>query len=273
MSSLSLNQTIRRLQTGQPAVGVWATDRSPDGAAFYASADLDFVLYDMEHGPFDIESLRVWLQFFIDRRRDRTGELPVTPIARIPAYGYERNYWIIKQVLDLGFLGIVVPHVHSAEDAAAAVRAGRYPQASDSSYPEPRGYRGARPAMAARYWGLTQEEYVARADLWPLKPEGELLLVVMIETREGLDQVEAIVRVPGIGVVMVGPYDLSFALGVPGQTKHPAVQEAIAHVLTVCQAHGVPCGIAADPEDVPQRLAQGFRWVVTREIRLLPRRS
>ena len=105
----------------------------------------------------------------------------MTPFVRIPPNGGETSQWVAKQVLDQGVYGIVWPHVSTVEEARNAVTACRYPRPRSAAYFEPAGQRGDAPAAAARYWGLTQQEYYARADVWPLNPQGEILVAIMCE--------------------------------------------------------------------------------------------
>src|SRR5205814_604307 len=133
-----------------------------------------------------------------------------------------------KQVLDSGVYGVVWPHVSTVEDARNAVAASRYPRPKSAPLYEPAGQRGDAPAAAARYWGLTQQEYYAKADVWPLNPLGEILVIIMCEDVQGIDNLPEILReVPGIGVVLIGEGDLSQNLGHPRQYEHPSVVEAM----------------------------------------------
>ena len=118
----------------------------------------------------------------------------MTPFVRIPPNGGELNQWIAKQVLDSGVYGVVWPHVSTVEDARNAVAACRYPRPKEAPHYEPAGQRGDAPAAAARYWGLTQQEYYARADVWPLAPQGEVLVVIMCEEVRAIDNLPRILR-------------------------------------------------------------------------------
>lgn len=126
----------------------------------------------------------------------------MAPIVRIPSEGDQDRRWIIKQVLERGAMGIIVPQVDNAEQAAKVVQAMRYPQRKGGPppYPEPAGRRGM--AGAPRTWGLSVDEYLKVADLWPLNPNGELIAMPMIESVEGISNVGAILDVPGVGGVL-----------------------------------------------------------------------
>jgi 4-hydroxy-2-oxoheptanedioate aldolase len=261
-----LNGAIRALEQGQPA---FVTFSSADigSAQTIGDAGYDAVVFEMEHGPYDIRTLRDCLQYLLNRRQIvQAGSLApaVTPFVRIPPNGGELNQWIAKQVLDSGVYGVVWPHVSTVEDARNAVAACRYPRPKSAPHYAPAGQRGDAPAAAARYWGLTQPEYYARADVWPLAPDGEILVVIMCEEARAIGNLRQILReVPGIGVVLIGEGDLSQDLGFPRQYEHPTVAAAIAEILSICKEAGVPCGHPhVDTRNVERLVDQGFRWLM-----------
>ena len=139
---------------------------------------------------------------------------------RIPPNGGERMQWIAKQVLDIGVYGIVWPHVSSVDEARNAVAACRYPRPREAKYYEPAGQRGDAPRTAARYWGLTDQEYYKKADTWPLNPEGEILVVIMCEEKRAIANLPSMLeQVEGIGVVLIGEGDLSQDWAIRGNTS------------------------------------------------------
>lgn len=205
-------------------------------------SQLDGVLFEMEHTPYSASELRDALQFMLNRRRIVDGGTlrpPVTPFVRIPANGAEMNTWMAKQVLDQGAYGVVFPHIATADQARNAVAACRYARPKDSPNYEPKGLRGDAPNGAARYWGLTVPEYYARADVWPLAPHGEIMVVLMIESVEAMENLSEILKVPGVGAIMIGEGDLSQQLGYPRQYEHPVVVEAARKILSAAKAAGV----------------------------------
>jgi 4-hydroxy-2-oxoheptanedioate aldolase len=261
-----LNGAIRALEQGQPTF-VTFSPADVGSAQTIGDAAYDAVVFEMEHGPYDIRTLRDCLQYLLNRRQIvQAGSLApaVTPFVRIPPNGGELNQWIAKQVLDSGVYGVVWPHVSTVEDARNAVAACRYPRPKSAPHYEPAGQRGDAPAAAARYWGLSQQEYYARADVWPLAPDGEVLVVIMCEEARAIGNLRQILReVPGIGVVLIGEGDLSQDLGFPRQYEHPTVAAAIAEVLAICKEAGVPCGHHhVDTRNVERLLEQGFRWLM-----------
>jgi 4-hydroxy-2-oxoheptanedioate aldolase len=261
-----LNGVVRALEQGQPAFVTFSPPET-SGAQAIGDASYDGVVFEMEHGPYDIRALRDCMQYLLSRRQIvMSGSLApaVTPFVRIPPNGGERNQWVAKQVLDSGVYGVIWPHVSTVEDARNAVSACRYPRPKTAPRYEPAGQRGDAPAAAARYWGLTQPEYYQRADVWPLAPDGELVVVVMCEEARAINNLRDILReVKGIGVVLIGEGDLSQDLGYPRQYEHPIVAAAIAEILSICKEAGVVCGHPhVDASNVERILDQGFRWLM-----------
>ena len=261
-----LNGAIRALESGSPAFVTFAPPEI-GSAISIGGAAYDAVVFEMEHNPYDITALRHCLQYLLNRRQIATsGSLApaVTPFVRIPPNGGEHSQWMAKQVLDIGVYGVVWPHVSTVEDAHNAVAACRYPRPADAPHYFPPGQRGDAPTAAARYWGLTGPEYYSRADVWPLDPKGEILVVIMCEEKRAIANLPAILeQVPGIGVVLIGEGDLSQDLGHPRQYEHPAVASAIDDVVAICKQYNVPCGHPhVDTKNVEGLLARGFRWLM-----------
>jgi 4-hydroxy-2-oxoheptanedioate aldolase len=232
-----------------------------------STAPYDGVVFEMEHNPYDIKALRDCLQYMLNRKQIATaGSIApaVTPMVRIPPNGGEQSQWIAKQVLDIGVYGIVWPHVSTVEDARNAVIASRYPRPPEAPYYDPPGQRGDAPTSAARYWGLTAQEYYKRADVWPLNPEGEVLVVIMCEEKRAIANLPKMLeQVPGIGVVLIGEGDLSQDLGHPRQYEHPTVASAINEILAICKQYKMPCGHPhVDTKNVDELIERGFRWLM-----------
>ena len=261
-SAQRLNKLIELFENDQPAFGVLSFDYSLNNARAMASSGLDFLFIDMEHAPFDIERLRLFLLGMTDKRSIiEKGDLQpnVVPLVRIPAAGgAEELIAQAKQVLDVGVFGIFFPAVHTREQAELAVRATRYPQYNDAPDYEPAGLRGRNPSNAMWYWGV--RDYHAKADVWPLDPQGELLAMMFIESRAGVENIEEIITVPGLGGIFIGPSDLSTSMGYTSPAA-PEVEQAIQTVLGACLEHDVPCAITTGQGSVQQRIDQGFRFV------------
>jgi len=160
--------------------------------------------------------------------------------------------------------GIIFPHVSTVEEARNAVSACRYPRLPASPIYDPPGVRGDAPVRAARFWGLSQPEYYARADVWPLAPQGEILAVIQCEEMRAIENLPRILKeVPGIGVVLIGEGDLSQELGHPREYEHPVVAAAIERILKICQEHNVPCGHPhPDARNIERLIASGYRFLM-----------
>jgi len=266
-----LNPVIRALESGTAAFTTFAQAGVENAIALSTTA-YDGVVFEMEHNPWDALALRDSLQFMLNRAQIvRSGSLApaVAPLVRIPPNGAEKLQFHAKQALDLGVYGIVFPHVSTVDEAYNAVAACRYPRlASKPSY-EPAGLRGDGPTAAVRYWGVTQQEYYERADVWPLAPAGEILAILQIEDTKGIENLPAILReVPGIGVVLLGEGDLSQELGYPRQYEHPVVLEWIARAVAACREAGVVAGHPhVDGANVARVLNEGFRFLMTAPVR------
>jgi len=231
-----LNRAIELLEADRPAFGILAFDYSPVNARALARSDLDFVIIDMEHAPFDVELLRNFLLGMTDKQLSaEKGNLQpnVMPFVRVPATGPEEVLFQAKQVLDVGVFGVMYPSISTRAQAEQAVRATRYPQRRGVPDLEPIGLRGINPSNATWYWGV--RDYMDRADVWPLDPRGELLAIIQIETAEGVENIEQIASVPGVGVIFIWPSDLNASMGFPSGDE---VEVAIQRVLRACLAAG-----------------------------------
>ena len=269
------NKIIDLLERGRP---VFSTSTVPNGnlddLTYIADADYDAVVIEMEHEGFSFSTLRTSLQVLLNRKRiAEKGNLQpdVVPLVRIPPNARERNQWVIKQALDMGVYGLVLPHLSTVDDAQAAVAAARYPQVAGVPDSAPAGERGWGNRIASRYWGLTPQQYYDAADLWPLDPDGNILLIGIVEEAEGVRNVRDIVRqVRGIGAIWAGSGDMSVSMGLRGEASHPAVQENVLRVLAACKEFDVPCATVATVDDVAMRLEQGFRIIMTSPVRRTP---
>jgi 4-hydroxy-2-oxoheptanedioate aldolase len=269
-----LNRVISGLADGGHVFASFAA-ADPGIAVEFATTDYDALIFETEHKPWDVLALRDSLQYLLNRRqifRADSLAASVTPLVRIPANGAEKAQWHAKQALDLGAYGIVWPHITSVDEAYNAVAACRYPRLPGTPRDQPAGMRGDSPAAAARYWGLPLAEYYARSDVWPLDPDGEILVAIMIESRRGVENLADILdQVPGIGLVLPGEGDLSQELGVPRQYDHPRVRESKRRILDVCAERGIAVGhphVTAD--NVKQVLQDGYRFLMSAPVRSYP---
>lgn len=260
--NVHLNRTVETLADGKPAFGIFTGDFSLANARALATSDLDFIFIDMEHTPYDLETLQTFLLGMTNKERlvgKGNLQMDVTPLVRIPMNGRENLQWLVKQVLDVGAFGIVFPYVETREETENAVSSMRYPQRRGDAAMEPAGTRGASPGIARWFWGAA--DYFDRADVWPLDSRGELLAVIQIESRKAVENIEEIAAVPGVGAIFIGPSDLSISYGVPGQRDHPEVAAGMSKVLEVCKRRNIPCGLTTDAESVGQYLEEGYSFV------------
>lgn len=231
------NHTKRRLAAGETVVGCFF--RYPAGtlAEFVALGGWDFLVFDAEHGslhPRDLEDL------------SRACELhAVTPIVRVTT----NEPSAILRFLDAGAHGLHVPWVDTGAAADAAVRAAKY---------QPRGSRGLAATRSARF-GVPEPigDYVRRSN-------AETLVVVQVETAEGVANVEDFVTVDGVDVVFIGPTDLAHSLGHVGNPSHPDVQRAMERVTDVVTGSDKALGIfVANPTEAARWRARGARYLTT----------
>lgn len=267
-----LNGIIETLAAGGTVFGSFVAPE-PTAAVQFRDAGYDALVFEAEHKPWDASELRDALQYLLDRRQlnESSSLTPsATPIVRIPPNGDEFSQWHAKQALDLGAYGIVWPHIDTVEAARNAVAACRYPSVNEEAGPA--GLRGDSPAWAARYWGVPLDEYYRRADVWPLAPDGDLLVTLMIESVRAIENLDAILsEVEGIGLVMVGEGDLSQELGVPRQFEHPTVMEHKERILEVAAAHGVAVGHPhVTEQNVEEVLTSGYRLLLTAPVTARP---
>ena len=261
-----LNGVIRALEGGRPAV----TTFSPigvDGAVALSQSRFDGVVFEGEHNPWDARGLRDSLQYMLNRGQILKAGNPapaVTPMVRIPANGVEKNQFLAKQALDVGCYGIVWPHISTVGEAYNAVAACRYPRLKGKPLYEPAGIRGDGPTAAARYWGIGQQAYYQRADVWPLAPQGEIFVIIQIEDTVGIKNLsDMLANVPGIGAVLIGEGDLSQELGYPRQYEHKEVLAAMAEIVATCKKHNVVVGHPhVEMENMERVIGEGYRFLM-----------
>ena len=198
-------------------------------------------------------------------KRGNIGPVP-TPLGRIPEATHDGPEFAAKQLLDIGLFGVMFPHMESRQQAEQAVRAMRYPQRGGVSFDEPSSTRND-PTDAFWYWGLSKDEYMQRADVWPLNPKGELLAVLQIESDSGVKHLDEILSVPGVGALLIGPSHLSQSLGERG-AKAPKTEAAVQTIVKACVAKRVPCVYPIVEEtaekaraEVTRRQSEGFRML------------
>jgi 2-dehydro-3-deoxyglucarate aldolase/4-hydroxy-2-oxoheptanedioate aldolase len=221
-----------RLAKRERLIGTLLTLPLPALAEMCADAGFDWLFLDMEHGALDLHDVQCIAQAVNDK---------CPCVVRVPI---NERMWIGK-VLDLGVAGIILPQVNRAEDAQRAVFAAKYP---------PQGGRGVGVGRASRY-GADLQNYLRNAN-------DETALIVQIEHREAVENVEAIVNVAGVDALMLGPFDLSGSLGKLGQIDAPETQAAIARVREFGMSRKIPISLfCPDVEHARRALQDGFTLV------------
>jgi 2-keto-3-deoxy-L-rhamnonate aldolase RhmA len=227
-----VNRLKEKLMKGETTYGIWITINSTDIVEALSMLDFDWMLIDMEHAPLTISDVHKIIQII--------DEDKVTPIVRVPWNDFVQ----IKQVLDVGAMGIMVPWINNRKQAEEAVKAIRYP---------PRGIRGYGPRRASKY-GLKLREYLENV-------EKDLMLIAQIETREAYENINEIIMVEGVDALFIGPYDLATSLGHIGNPQHEEVQEVINSILKVCIEKGKPIGIYSSIENAEKHRDMGFNII------------
>jgi len=218
---LPINSFKRAIVSGKPQIGLWSTLASHYAMEIVAGAGYDWLLIDTEHSPADLENVLHQLQ--------AAAAYPTHAVARVPW----NDMVTIKRFLDIGVQSLLIPYVQTAEEARAAVSYTRYP---------PAGVRGVSAVTRATRFGRVQG-YAKRA-------QEEICVLVQIETRQGLDNLESIAAVDGVDGVFIGPGDLHASLGFVGETANPQVKplidQAIGRIRTAGKAPGILTGVEAD---------------------------
>jgi 4-hydroxy-2-oxoheptanedioate aldolase len=243
---LPVNAFKRALREGQPQIGLWSSLASNIVAEVIADSGFDWILIDNEHAPNEVSGVLTQLQAMA------TGG--AVPVVR-PAWN---DAVLIKRFLDIGTQNFLVPMVQNADEARRAVAATRYP---------PEGIRGVALGPRANRYGRVKDYFGRAAD--------EICVLVQVETRKALAEIEAIAAVDGIDGIFIGPSDLSADLGHLGNSGHPevkrAIEDAIARILTCGKAPGILTG---NEEEASYWLQRGCTFVaVGSDLGLLARHS
>ncbi len=201
------------IQQGRQQVGIWSFIRDAGVTEMLAGCGFDWILLDCEHSPRDVSEVLAGLQAM--------SAYPAQPVVRVKTLDVAE----IKKVLDIGSQTILVPYVQNAEEARLAAAAVAYP---------PAGLRGVAGGVRANRFGAIPDYFTRARD--------EICLLVQVETREALENLEEIAATDGIDGIFIGPADLAASLGHPGNAKHPEVLSAIADAIRRVRAAGKPAG-------------------------------
>jgi 2-keto-3-deoxy-L-rhamnonate aldolase RhmA len=233
------NHTLRQLRAGKLAIGLGLRQaRTVDIAQIAKSTGFDWLFIDCEHGALGTDGAA--------QIACASLAVGVTPIVRVPG----REHWLASRMLDNGAQGIVVPHVDTAQEAKRVADACRFP---------PLGHR----SMGG---GLQQIGFAALPVGEAAKiVNEETLVVVMIESPQGVENCDAIAAVPGIDALLIGTNDLSFEMGIPGQFTDARVVDAYAKVIAACRRHGKFAGMGGvyTPELLERYIGMGAQLVLS----------
>ena len=229
----SINPLKKRLDAGKPGAGVLITMPSVNMAQILAGAGFDYLFIDLEHGSIYAASVHHLIT--------ATAGTDCAPLVRIPT----PDLALCKPALDAGAMGLIFPMICTREQAEATVQCINYP---------PQGIRGWGPFYAPTRWGLkTPLEYFEAANR-------ELLNIILIEHIDAIDNIEAILSVPGIHVANIAPMDLAVSMGFPGQRDHPEVLKAIERAEKAILASPVVLGgMSLSAAEANAKIARGYR--------------
>lgn len=231
----------------------------------------DYINVGMEHGAFNMAGLDDYIRGLIDGGPTRSGHRSPPLIVELPVDGTSEaiiryNAWQIRQILARGVHGLLLCQAESPDAVRAFVESCRYPinrlGVGSGLDVGTRGV-GSEPSVTG-VWGVSREEYIDRADPWPLNPKGELLLGVKIESPKAVSNVEQIMKVPGIGFAEMGPGDLSMSLGYRTIQRNPYpsdLQAAHDRVSRACRENGVAFLSGATPDTVASVIDSGARVI------------
>jgi len=237
------NSLKSRLRTSrEPCFGTWISSSSLVALDALRGVGFEWFMIDTEHAPVNPETLAAMVSLL-----GEGGPAPLVRVGNVDQY-------LIKQALDAGSQGVLVPLVNTEAQAKATVAFAKYP---------PEGVRGAAAAAASRY-GMELSTYLRSAN-------AETLVGVQIETKEALDNLEAIAGVNGVDLLFVGPQDLTLSLGLLDDRRNPKVREAMRAVVETCERHGkVPGTLVIDPEEKRVAVELGFRFIsLASDVRFL----
>lgn len=262
-----INKCIELLEQGQPVYYVSGSGGYEDGKKA-AQTWADMIIYNMEHKPLNLVGLQGYMKGLVDGGPTKSGHRTPTVVATLPTGGWDEttmqaSYWMIHQVLDTGAHGIHLCHAETAGAARVMVRSARYPFNRLGVDPEcAEGRRGSGgQAAAAKIWDIPVAEYLQKADLWPLNPEGELMLGIKCEDKYALVNCEETCAVPGLAFAEWGPGDMGMSTGYMGMhepfPKDSVMGRARARVFAAAKANKLYFLNAATEGDIIDMIKEG----------------
>lgn len=231
---LAIRRIRNCLRSGGASIGSWMQLPYSSVAEIMGQSGYDWVAIDMEHGSVCVNQLPD-----LFRALELGGTLPLARIARGDSLD-------CKQALDAGAGGVIVPMIETAEELTAVRDACRWP---------PSGVRGVGFSRANLY-GRFFENYHEEAQC--------PLLIAMIENIRAISNLESILRVDGLDAIMIGPYDLSASMGIPGEFDNLKFQKVLTQIIGLCELHKIPCGfhlVDPSPVDLNSKISEGFQFI------------
>ena len=228
----------------------------------------DYISYDMEHAPFDVKGLAEYMKGLAAGGPTKSGHRTPAVIVNVPVNGTDEatvraNAWMFQQVLATGVHGVLLTHADTPGAVRAFIEACRFPNREQGVGQQglQEGRRGAHGnSTAAQIWGVSTAEYEAKADVWPLNPNGELLLGLKEEDKYALANVEENVRIPGVAFAEWGPGDMALSLGVhSGAVNDPRIVAARAKVFAAVKANHMFFLNTCNAENVVDMIKDGVR--------------
>jgi 4-hydroxy-2-oxoheptanedioate aldolase len=266
-----INKAIELLDQDQPIYyvgGHTGAELSYESGKSLAKTYADYINVGMEHGVFDMAGLDQFMRGLVENGPTNSGHTTPAVIVEMPVEGsnadvIRANAWQFRQVLARGVHGILLCHAESPEAVKAFVEICRYPFHTIGVGTQlDVGRRGsAGQGSAAPIWGVSADQYLEKADPWPLNPKGELMLGLKIENKRALQNVEMTIRVPGIAFAEWGPGDMGMSFGYRNIPSPYPIEmlEARDRVFIACKAAGVAFLEGASPNDVSDSIDQGVR--------------
>ena len=262
-----VNRAIELLEQGQPVYYSSPRELSYEEGVEASQTWSDYLVVEMEHGTFNLAGLDAFMKGLAASGPTKSGHHTPTVITTLPTDGTDEhvmraNAWMVKQVLARGVHGILLCHAETPGAVKVLVESVRYPfHTIGVGKGLDVGRRGAGgQGGEAAIWGISTEEYMKRADVWPLNPEGEIFLGLKIENKRALSNVEATVRVPGIAFAEWGPGDMALSHGYVDRSD-PAYAEESANARTrvkaACDAENIAFLDGVTPDNIAERIDDG----------------
>ena len=216
------NKVKNALKAGKIVIGSQVAEvRSPNICQMFATAGFDFIFIDMEHGGFSMETVCDFVT--------AAKGADIAPIIRVPAL----KEYFIGRLLDAGACGLIVPHIRTKAEAEKLIRYAKY---------KPEGDRGLAPLRAhTNFTNVDVPKFMRQAN-------EHTMIIIMVEDDEAIENIDELVSVEGVDVVFIGTTDLSQALNIPGQVRHPEILKRIDRVIEVCEKKKIAVGMpVSDP--------------------------